>query len=184
MILLPFQRRRNARRRGFTLIEASLASVIIGVGVMAMMELFAACTRQNMLSGKRTTGMMLAQSIMEATSSLPFRDPGGLPSPIGPETGEVLATFDDVDDFDLMTLNPPIDATRTQLPELAQYTQIITVLPVYPNKPNSNNNEFSLEIPKSTYTGAVRVRVRVLYRANPDSPAEEVYRLSWIRLDK
>jgi hypothetical protein len=61
---------------------------------------------------------------------------------------------------------------------------LITVMPVYPNQPSSNADETKPEIPKAAYTGAVRVRVKILYRARPADAPQEVYRAQWIRFDK
>ena len=66
---------------------------------------------------------------------------------------------------------------------MSQYTQVVTVLPVFPNKIDSNLNDAALEIPKSTYTGAARVRVRILYRAGSTGTPQEIYRASWVRSD-
>ena len=171
-------------RRGFTLIEAALATVIVGVAFAATMELFGACTRQNQVSSHMTSALMLSGQVQEAMQGLTFNDPVNGTDVFGAEAGETLATYNDLDDFDGLSFSPPIDAMRQQLPLLSQYTQIVSVMPVYPKKPGSNANEASPDIPKTTYTGAVRVRVRVLYRARPSDVPEEVYRTSWIRLDQ
>jgi len=55
-------------RRGFTLIEAALTTVIIGVGVMSMMQLLAAGTASNLGSAELTTGINLAKNIREIRS--------------------------------------------------------------------------------------------------------------------
>jgi hypothetical protein len=67
----------------------------------------------------------------------------------------------------------------------------VSVWPIYPNKLSVNSNESSPDIPKTgtppnvtaPYTGAVRVRVRILYQAKPTDVATEVYRASWVRVD-
>lgn len=100
-------------RGGFTLIEASLATVIVGVGVVAMVEAQQAFIRSNLWSSHAATGTFLANEIRELTRNLPKHDPvtglylqgGQVGSPVlvgwGPEAGEVLVTdFDDLDDFD------------------------------------------------------------------------------------
>src|SRR5438067_8740133 len=55
------------RRSGFTLIEASLTTVIIGVGVVAMMQLLATGTTSNIASFEQTTGINVAKAIREIT---------------------------------------------------------------------------------------------------------------------
>src|SRR4051812_43935980 len=55
------QARRDARRRrgprGFTLIETALATIIVGVGIVASMQLFATCSVQNRVSNQMTAAM-------------------------------------------------------------------------------------------------------------------------------
>ena len=177
------RRGRVPRRRGFTLIEAALTTVIVGLGILSMVELFAACTAQNAAANRMTTAMLLTSHIQECMAGLPFNDPFN-PGHFGPEIGETLATFNDVDDFDGSRFNPPIDSTRKPLPAQSQYTQVISVMPVYTNQLSVNTNETTPTIAKTTYTGAVRVRVKILYQRTPADTATEVYRADWIRLDR
>ena len=170
-------------QRGFTLLEAALTTVIVGMGIVSIMRLFAVCTGANATAAEMTTALMLAGHIQEATQGLAFNDPASGRGVFGPESDESLATYDDLDDFDLHSFNPPIDALRTPLGDLAQYTQVVSVMPVYPDMPSANDNELIPELPKTAYTGAVRVRVRILFRARPTDVAQEVYRASWMRLD-
>lgn len=174
---------RPSRRRGFTLIEAALATAIIGLGLVSGIRLFAACTQQNHASNRMTIAMLLATNIHEAMIGLSFNDPSTGTTHFGPEAGETLQTWDDVDDFDGSTFNPPINSQRQSLGELGQYSQLVTVWPVLMNNLRTNSNEAVPDLPKSSYQGAVRVRVRVLYRALPSQTPEEVYRTSWIRVD-
>ena len=180
-------------RRGFTLVETALAVIIVGVGFVASMQLFAACTRENQFANQVTVAVNLAEAIGEVTQGLPFNDPGSGRAVFGPELdqGEEErdpGSFDDVDDFDQTDqgeprgFNPPIDAMRRPLPELSQYTQLVTVVPVNPMDPDSNAS--GNDVPRTNPTGAVRVKVRVMYQASPASPTEEVYRASWIRFER
>jgi prepilin-type N-terminal cleavage/methylation domain-containing protein len=168
-------------RRGFTLIEASLTTAIVGVAFVATMGLFAACTQQNRVGTNMTAAMLLASHVQETMAGLSFNDPGYGASYYGPESGETLATFDDVDDFDGQVFNPPIDALRRPLPELGSFTQQVSVVPVYAMQPGSNTT--GTTIPKTTYTGAARVTVKVLYKPPSSAAAQEIYRTSWIRVD-
>src|SRR5436190_6347822 len=149
------------RRRGFTLIEASLATIIVGLGVLSMMQLFAACTRQNAAAASMTTAMLLAENVQETMAGLSFSDPAYGKTYFGAEPGQTLGSFDDVDDFDAQTFNPPIDSTRARINSLANYTQVVSVWPVYPNQLSSNANPSNPEFLQTAYTGAARVTVRI-----------------------
>jgi type II secretory pathway pseudopilin PulG len=176
----------SQRARGFTLIEAALATIIVGVGIVSTMELFAACSQQAVGANQTTTAMMLANNVHEAVVGLSFADPTFQHQYFGPEPGETLATYNDVDDFDGSKFNPPIDAQRNKIPSLSQYTQVVSVWPVYPNKLSANSTADTAktpDIPKTTYTGALRIRVRVMFQATPTATAEEVYEASWVCMD-
>jgi type II secretory pathway pseudopilin PulG len=174
-------RRPHNRRRfsGFTLIEASLALIIVGTGVLGMLQLFSSVSEQNMMNQRATTGMYLAQNINEVIAGVSFGDPDTALTTFGPE-GEALDDFNDVDDFDNLAINPPIDALRQSIPELDRYTQRveIDVVPwtdVSANPTGSENN---------TYRGfadyCMRVRVSVTYRER-DGRETQVFQASTIR---
>ncbi len=138
------RRVRHARARGFTLIEAAMAVIIIGVGVLAMVDAQQAFVRANLWSSHAASATFLANEIREYTRLLPKHDPveslvisGGAPGPAtlygwGPNTGEVdVSDFDDLDDFDGISFsfigNPdhtdgdlpgPIDAFGNVIPEI------------------------------------------------------------------
>jgi type II secretory pathway pseudopilin PulG len=169
-------------RRGFTLIEAGLATIIVGLGVLAMMELFYASTRQNGTAASMTTAMLLAENIQESMAGLSFNDPAFGRTYFGSEPGQTLGSFDDVDDFDGQTFNPPIDSTRKPISILSSYSQVVSVWPVYPNQLSANADPSSADFLQTTYTGAVRVTVRVLRRTSPAAVPSEVYRTSWLRV--
>lgn len=174
---------RTGTRRGFTLLEAALTTIIIGLGVVSMMELMGACTRGNAAGAQMTTALMLASHVQEMMASAAFKDPNFGSDYFGPEPGENLASFNDIDDFDQQMFNPPLDSSRQPLSQLGQYSQVLTVAPVLDRQLDANSDESAPSIPKTTYTGAARVRVRILYQARSDSPPAEVYRLSWVRFD-
>jgi type II secretory pathway pseudopilin PulG len=166
---------RTRRRRGFTLVEAALTTVIVGLGVLATMSLFAACSQENMSASEMTTAMELATNIQEAMANMAFADPIKGTTNFGPETGETLSSYNDVDDFDGKTINPPIDSLRNSIPTMSQYSQVIAVDPVDPN-------QMSVTLPKTiTNRTAVRVTVRILYTKVTGGGSEEVYRTTWVR---
>src|SRR4051795_8581358 len=61
-------------RRGFTLIEAAIVTVIVGVGVVGMLQLLAAGTMANTDSTELTTAMNLAANMHEMSLSVPYKN--------------------------------------------------------------------------------------------------------------
>jgi hypothetical protein len=60
-------------------------------------------------------------------------DPSSGTTTFGAETGETtVAAYDDIDDFNGKSFNPPVDVERVQMPEFAAYTQQVTVQNVTP----------------------------------------------------
>ncbi|MFI4916370.1 MAG: hypothetical protein ACIAS6_07690 [Phycisphaerales bacterium JB060] len=125
---------------GFTLIETALATVIIGVGVVAIVEAHQAFMRSNQWSTHAATATFLGGEMRELTLPLARHDPvtglrvvGGEVQGWGPEDGEVVVEdFDDLDDFDGLSfafngtpgflddddLPGPLDAFGLVIPEI------------------------------------------------------------------
>jgi len=112
------QSRGRAGQGGFTLIETSMATVIIGVGVLAMVDAQSAFIVSNQWSSHAASATFLANEIREFTRNLPKHDPvngitlvdDGSGSMVvsgwGVNPGEVTVDdFDDIDDFDGVTFS-------------------------------------------------------------------------------
>lgn len=124
----------RARRAGFTLIEAALTTVIIGVGFMAMLQLLAAGTASNIRGAQTTTGMNLAKNIREMSLKLPF---------------DQLTTLNGV------THAPPVDSRGVSLGDtFKNWTQVISVQAVDPNK-------LTFDVSDET-PDALRITVRIM----------------------
>ena len=78
-------------RRGFTLIEAAITTIIIGVGCVAMLELLGAGTLANNQGAELTTAMNLAGNIRECMTGVAYTDPTS-PTHWGSEAGETTAS--------------------------------------------------------------------------------------------
>ena len=120
-----------------------------------------------------STAEFLTEQIRELTATLPVCDPPGVTwTHFGPETGETLATYDDVDDFDGIGSNPkifspPISADKTVLNDFSAFSQQITV---------ENVSSSNFATPASDYsTPFVRVTVEIYHGTNTISST------SWIR---
>ena len=96
-------------RRGFTLMETALAMVIVGVGLLSMLELLAAGTVANVDGVNETMGMTLAKHVRERT---------------------LKSTYVQVLAMDNVTQSPPRDSGGTQLSGFDGWAQVIDVQPV------------------------------------------------------
>lgn len=147
-----YRNRLRRVRRGLTLIETAAATIIIGLACTALIRLSMTSTIHNSSAQKLSAGILLAENIREMMAGMAFNDTAYGVSTFGPESGETLATFNDVDDFngfdsqtrnDLASGSPigVIDANRKvitetvngveQVPnEWLNWRQHITVTPV------------------------------------------------------
>jgi prepilin-type N-terminal cleavage/methylation domain-containing protein len=99
-------------RRGFTLIEASLTTVIIGVGFVATLQLLATGTAANVQGAATTTAINLAKNVREMSLKLPYAQVQAL-------NGTSYA--------------PPIDSRGQPLSDMDGWTQTVVVQPVDPD---------------------------------------------------
>jgi type II secretory pathway pseudopilin PulG len=135
----------RSRRRGFTLIEAAITTIIIGVGCVAMLQLLAAGTLANNDGAELTTAMNLAGNVREAMAGLNYSDPT-TPTHWGPESGETSVTaYNDLDDFDGQTFSPPIDARRISLgSNFSTWAQKVKVETVKPDNLTATTSHLTL----------------------------------------
>lgn len=127
---------RRRGRRGFTLLETSMALVIIGVGVLAFVEAQRSFVQNNSWSSHTATATLLANEIRERMRRLPRHDAvtglyleaqgtGTALRGWGLEAGEItIDDFDDIDDYEDLRfgadgdLPGPIDAMGQVIPQL------------------------------------------------------------------
>lgn len=169
-------------KAGFTLIEAALATVIVGTGVLAMLAVQQAYHMKNSWAQRTGTAMLLANEIRELTLTMPLYDPIYGRTQLGPAEGQTSATFNDVCDFagnivngqaEGTTLSPPINALRQNINDMAGWSQFVQVESVLSDRIDGAAQ------PLGT-TDLLRVRVSVRYQAaGQDSPTALVD-LSWV----
>ncbi|HON91636.1 MAG TPA: prepilin-type N-terminal cleavage/methylation domain-containing protein [Sedimentisphaerales bacterium] len=117
--------------RGFTLIEALIATILVGFSIAALMAANGTLSMANGAGADQSTAEFLAEQIRELTAMLAVVDPTtGTTTPLGPEEASVV-NYDDVDDFhgfkSSSSLDGPISATRTVLTEFSAFSQQVTV---------------------------------------------------------
>ena len=114
--------------KGFSLIEALIASILVGMAIAALLISSKAFTMSNGAGLQLSTAEFLIEELRELTTDLPVVDPESGQATFGAESGEdALADYDDLDDFDGLTFNPPIDISRSALGNFSAFSQQITV---------------------------------------------------------
>ena len=136
--------RRPNVARGFTLIEAAIVTVIVGIGIVGLIELFAAGSMANAESTELTTAVYLANNIDEMLQ------------------GYTYANLKSA--FDNHTYSPAIDATGAALSGFSNWKQAISVKYVDPNLLTSVVPDTQVE-PTSRVTVSVSHNNVVVYTA-------------------
>ena len=192
--------RSTRRNAGFTLIEASLTTVIIGVAVLSIVEAQQAYQAKNAIATRVGTAMQLTNEIRELMANLPLLDPQTPNDQAGLDFDEdeaMPSTWDDLDDFvgsvsatgeptprvfDAATTGGPINAIGFPVPELRQFSQQVEVQPVDDfNLRFANNFDVLGDEPRNPLV--YRIRVVVAFQQDPDDPQQTPTTLtdtSWI----
>jgi type II secretory pathway pseudopilin PulG len=133
----PIGGRTFRRRGGFTLIEAAIATVIIGVAFTAMLQLIAKGTEANGEGTELTTAINLAGNIHEAS---------------------IRVAYDEI--FNLRgTHNPPVDARLHNISGMNGWQQVVGVNYV-------DENHITQSVPDTQYEPTARVTVSILRNGN------------------
>jgi prepilin-type N-terminal cleavage/methylation domain-containing protein len=156
---------RRPRRRGFTLIESAMVTVIVGVGCVGMLQLLATGTMSNAEGTEQTVAINLASNIREMSLGMSFYDPQ---QPTMWNTKEAtVAEWDNIMDLDGAVFSPPLDARRQPIGGYPGWSQAVEVESV--SEANVN-----LAVPDTT--GEPTARVTVSIRRHGIS----VYKISWL----
>ncbi len=152
---------------GFTLVEVLFGVILVGISIACLVATNITSTRANNIAMNLSTAEFLTEQIRELTTLLPVIDPESGDDIFGPESGEILSAYDDVDDFDGANISPPISADREVLNEYSAFTQQVTVENV-----TAVNFEQVIADHSSYF---VRVTVEILLNSEP------LYSVNWIR---
>jgi prepilin-type N-terminal cleavage/methylation domain-containing protein len=152
---------------GFSLIEVLISILLVGLAIASLVAANSAFTMANGAGADLSTAEFLIEQIRELTTLLPVVDPITGDATFGPESGETLASYDDVDDFDGATFSPPISADKNSLNDFVAFSQHVTVENV-----SATNFE---QVVSDHGSNFVRVTVQVSMNSNVISST------SWLR---
>lgn len=122
-------RGRGNALRSFTLIEAVISTVIVGIMFVAAMNVLGATAVSKRSTEQQALGYSLAQDLMNEILNQPYEDPTQTAT-FGRETGESgsdRADFDDVDDYVNWSAIPPEDKNGEPLIGYDQWTRSVDV---------------------------------------------------------
>ncbi len=177
------QRQPVPSRRGFTLIEAAVATIIVATGVLGMVAAQQAWHRQNAWAERAAIGTRLGNEIREMTFNIGRHDPVTGASTWGPEANELsIFDYDDLDDFDGLDGeglvlsddlgNGPLNALREVIPGMDGWSQEIRVHNIDPTNVNLDLFDGASDM--------MRVEVIISWQGAAGSEPIGVTRVDWI----
>lgn len=122
-------------RPGFTIIEAVVSILIVGILLASAMNLVGASRVGQTITGQRQRAHLLASELMEEIMAQPYEESGPLVLN-GPEPGEQNGTrsnFDDVDDYDDWCGMPPQDRDGNGIAVVGNWSRCVKVKWVKPD---------------------------------------------------
>ncbi len=155
---------RGMPRRSFTLVEAVISIVLVGVMLVAAINTLGATAVSKRSIEQQMLGDSLAQDLMAEILNEAYEEPDDAPN-FGRESGEGVGSrvsWDDVDDYAGWSKSPPKAKDDTVLSGFDAWTRSVEVVWVKPADLNTVTG---------TKTGVKRISVTV---SRNDSPATEL----------
>ncbi len=136
---VPYNKSRRALRGGYTLVEVAVSTMLISVVLVGAMNVAGYATRGQLDNKQRAQGKLIANAMLAEILELAYEEPTATPV-FGPESGEVRATYDDVDDYKLFSDSPPLDKQGAALAGGTDLTRSVVVSYVEPNSLTATSN--------------------------------------------
>lgn len=130
---------RLRRHPGYTLVEVAISTLIVGVLLVAALNTTGYATRGQIDNKQRAQAKLIANAMLAEILELPYQERTTTPA-FGPETGEVRATYDDVDDYMLFSDSPPVDKQGVALAGGEGLTRSVVVSYVEPDNLTATSN--------------------------------------------
>jgi len=148
--------------RGFTLVEAVMSMLIVGLMLVAALNTVGASKIAQARNAEQSLGPMLAEDLMAEILSQNYQEPTD-PVQFGREAGEPggdRSTWDDVDDYDGWDSSPPEvlqNKDGTAIPDLSGWGREVKVVFVDPGLVNTSVSDIGLKRIQVTVTHMGRV---------------------------
>ncbi|MHC4076689.1 MAG: type II secretion system protein [Planctomycetota bacterium] len=155
------------KKNAFTIIEVLIALILVGIAIASLLAASNSFTKASGAGAELSTAEFLTEQIRELTTLLPVTDPNTGTATFGPEAGETLATYNDLDDFDSLSFSPPISTDRQSLTDFVGFSQQITV-------ENVSSTDFG-QVVADHGSPFVRITTKVFLNTR------EICAASWIR---
>jgi hypothetical protein len=146
-------------RRGTSLIEIAVSTLIVGAIAVAALNALGAATRSSVDAGRRGIATTLAADLMAEIMQAAYVEPdsGGV---FGPESDEAAeanrSLYDDADDYHLWQSTPPEDQAGNAIPNRTGWLRKVTVEHV-------ESANLSSALPPSSDQGVKRITVEVYF---------------------
>lgn len=127
-------RTRRATERGvFSFVEILLATIILALSATATAYWMESTTNLSRDADEQTIGSALVKIVETMASTKAFAERGS--TNFGPESGETLTSFDDLDDFHGLVSTPPFDAEGNLMTDFAGWAVKCSVVAFDPTAP-------------------------------------------------
>lgn len=176
-------------RRGFSLVEAMVSAGIVGVMLVASVNLLSSAARTRVGDNNRRAAVLLAQHLISEVQQQAYEDESPLGLLFGPEVGELTrAQYDDVDDYKNHMDKPPSYRDGTPIANYARWNRKVKVNWVYPDNLGESLTDTGLVMIEVRVTDprGVETLVRALRaeRAAPaDPPAAGGSWVNWVEVE-
>lgn len=121
---------RRTANSAFSLIEAAIASIIVGGVLVASLNVIGAAAATDRRMNDQDRATLLARDLMSEIMMLPYADPDtGAGATLGPESGEVTGTrsqFDDADDYHGWEASPVQLTDGTLIAGFSKWSRSVT----------------------------------------------------------
>jgi hypothetical protein len=145
-----------------------MVMTLIGLGVLAMLELLAAGSVSNAYGTEMTTAVHLANNIHEISLGLAFYDPQDTNKDTwNTKEAAGITAYDNITDLDGTSFSPPLDVRRLPMPGYTGWGQRVKVETVAEDQVSSPR-------PNTMAEPTVRVTATVFHHGR------DIYSTSWL----